>query len=73
MGEQSNNKNENLICRVCAVCCCALGSVETKEWFVLSGEDLASSGTSAGGGGKDTGQMEAFNQGEQEIRDGLLH
>ena len=27
----------------------------------------------AGGGGKDTGQMEAFNQGEQEIRDGLLH
>lgn len=40
---------------------------------MLSGEDLAWSGTSTGCVGKDTRQMEAFNQGEQEIRDGLLH
>lgn len=60
----SNNKNENLNC----VCYCALGSLETKEWFVLLGENLAWRGTSTRGSGKDAGQVEASVQGERAQR-----
>ena len=67
-----SNKNENLNC-VCATVLWALWKLRNGLCFQGKIWRQVEPVLGAGGGGKDTGQMEAFNQGEQEIRDGLLH
>jgi hypothetical protein len=47
--------------------------METKEWFLFSVKMLAWSGTGAGIGGKDAGEMENSAQGGQTHGDGQLH
>jgi hypothetical protein len=67
-----SNKKKKWKSELC-LCRCSLGSMETKERFVLSGKMLAWSGTAAATGGKDAAQMEDSDQGGQAFGYGCLH